>query len=85
MAYDAPMNRAWSPVDPSQFTDGILPSPCSKIHCNTSGTYRVWSSKGSYTDRYLYKGLSYDMEMIVRITDTSDAALSSGLLVAILA
>lgn len=79
MNYNGPISRSGNLVDPSTYTEGKLPNPISFIHCNTSGTYRLWNHQ-IYQDPYLYKGLQYIFPEVTRITDTSNAVLAAGLL-----
>ena len=59
-------------------TRGRMDSP-RILFTNTSNTYRVCLHEGGYRDQYLYKGLEYDAAGVVKVTDTSDAALTAGL------
>jgi phosphoribulokinase len=63
---------------------GILPAPSFHVHCNTSGTYRIWTSIGNYADLYLYKGLAYGLPGTIKITTTADAAVGVGEIIAFL-
>ncbi len=53
--------------------------PCEFIICSVDGTYRVYNKKGRYVDVVLKEGLQYYI-VATKITDTSDAALSAGVL-----
>ena len=77
MSIDPSIKFLGQAVDASNYTSGILPVPCRRLHCNVSNTYRLWFEAGSYHDMYLYKGLEYEYRC-VRVSDTSSAVLAAG-------